>query len=100
VLLSGRVLLAEELAAFGFFNAVYERDCFTHEVYAYARKPAALSPGATAATKRQLYDDLLHTDPARSVRESKNLIGQLMQEPDYREGVAALIEKRSPRFAR
>ena len=35
-----------------------------------------------------------------SDEESKALIGKLMQHPDYAEGVAALLEKRPPRFIR
>ena len=100
VLLSGRVLLAEELERMGFFNAVHPADVFQQRVMEYAHMLAAHSPAATTATKRQLYDDLLRDDPAASVEESKELIGRLMALPDYEEGVRALIEKRPPRFGR
>ena len=100
ILLSGRILLAEELATMGFFNRVFEPDAFEAGVADYARMLAGLSPGATTATKRQLYEDLLGADPAASVERSKVLIGELMQQPDYEEGVRALVEKRSPRFGR
>ena len=98
VLLSGRVLRAEELETMGFFNGVYERDEFDRRVHDYAHLLAGLSPEATRTTKRQLYDDLLGSDPAASVERSKVLIGELMALPDYKEGVQALIEKRPPRF--
>ena len=98
ILLSGRVLLAEELAAMGFFNQVFSTDSFASGVTAYARRLAALSPAAVTATKRQLYEDLLSADPARSVERSKELIGELMALPDYAEGVRALVAKRAPRF--
>ncbi|MGH8999544.1 MAG: enoyl-CoA hydratase-related protein [Acidimicrobiia bacterium] len=98
VLLTGRVLLAEELAAMGFFNAVVPRDGFERHVDEYAHMIAALSPEAVATAKRQLWADLLHTDPGRAVEESKALIGDLMGKPDYAEGVAAFLEKRPPRF--
>lgn len=98
ILLSGRVLLAEELADMGFFNRVFEPEAFDGGVYDYARALAAHSPLATTTTKRQLYDDLLQTSPAASVERSKQLIGELMAAPDYAEGVRALIEKRPPRF--
>jgi enoyl-CoA hydratase/carnithine racemase len=98
ILLSGRVLPAEELQTMGFFNGVYEREEFNERVMSYARTLARLSPEASKTTKRQLYDDLLHDDPGRSVDRSKELIGELMAYPDYREGVRALIEKRDPRF--
>jgi enoyl-CoA hydratase/carnithine racemase len=98
ILLSGRVLLSDELAGMGFFNRVFNPETFQEGVYGYARTLAALSPEATKLTKRQLYDDLLHADPARSVEKSKELIGQCMSMPDYAEGVRALVEKRAPRF--
>ena len=100
ILLSGRVLLAEELEGMGFFNGVYEEEEFLPRVYEYARLLAAHSPEATRVTKNQLYEDVLGHDPAASVERSKALIGQLMQLPDYKEGVRALIEKRPPRFGR
>ena len=98
ILLSGRILLSDELDGMGFFNKVFSPEDFQKGVYNYARKLAELSPEATKTTKRQLYEDLLHSDPARSVERSKELIGQLMSMPDYEEGVRALIEKRAPRF--
>ena len=100
VLLTGRVLLAEELGAMGFFNAVLPREDFDRKVAGTAATLAALSPGAVAATKRQLWGDLLHGDPRAAVEDSKVLISALMQHPDYAEGVAALVEKRPPRFGR
>jgi enoyl-CoA hydratase/carnithine racemase len=98
MLLSGRVVLAEELAQMGFFNAVYEPDQFDQRVQERAATVAAASPHAVTTAKRQLYSDLLLADPARSVRQSKTLTGQLMRLPDYAEGVAALVAKRPPRF--
>jgi len=98
LLLSGRIALSEELDRMGFFNGVYEPEAFIERVHEYARQIAGLSPEAVTATKRQLYEDVLHTDAARSVAHSRDLIGQLMQRPDYAEGVRALIERRPPRF--
>ncbi|HVW32501.1 MAG TPA: enoyl-CoA hydratase-related protein [Acidimicrobiia bacterium] len=98
VLLTGRTLLAEELGAMGFFNAVLPRDEFDRKVADTAAGLAALSPAAVSATKRQLWGDLLHGDPRASVEDSKALISELMRRPDYAEGVAALLEKRPPRF--
>jgi enoyl-CoA hydratase/carnithine racemase len=100
ILLSGRVLLADELGTMGFFNRVLPREHFAAAVSDYARMLAGLSPEATTTTKRQLYDDLLASDPAASVERSKELIGKLMGHPDYAEGVRALVEKRPPRFGR
>ncbi|MEO3858621.1 enoyl-CoA hydratase-related protein [Acrocarpospora sp. B8E8] len=98
LLLSGRVADSDSLARMGFFNAVYPEEEFQEAVYRYAGQLAAASPLAVTTAKRQLYTDLLHHDPAGSVRQSKTLTGRLMKAPDYKEGVAALVEKRTPRF--
>jgi enoyl-CoA hydratase/carnithine racemase len=98
MLLSGRVIESQRLEQMGFFNAVHERDDFDAAVTAYAEVLAAASPRAVTTAKRQLYSDLLQSDPARSVRLSKTLTGDLMRFPDYSEGVSAMIEKRVPQF--
>ena len=100
VLLSGRVVLAEELERMGFFNAVLAAEEFESHVSDYACRMAAMSPTAVSTAKRQLWADVLHSDPRAAVEESKALIGTLMNEPDYAEGVAAFLEKRTPRFTR
>ena len=100
VLLTGRVLPAEELGAMGFFNAVLPRPEFERRVADYAALLAAASPEAVSTTKCQLWGDLLHGDPRAAVEESKALIARLVGHPDYAEGVAALLEGRPPRFTR
>jgi enoyl-CoA hydratase/carnithine racemase len=98
VLLTGRILPAEELGRMGFFNAVAPRPHFDEQVAAYAGMLAAASPASVSTTKRQLWTDLVHNNPAAAVEHSKTLIAELMKGPDYAEGVAALREKRPPRF--
>ena len=56
------------------------------------------SPEAIRITKRQLYDDLLRLDVGASVEDSKRLLDEATRTADYREGVAALRERRPPRF--
>ncbi|MDQ1660425.1 MAG: hypothetical protein QOJ68_405 [Blastococcus sp.] len=99
LLFTGRVVLAEEMRTWGFFNQVLPREEFAAAVDAYARQLAAVSPAAVTTTKRQLWADLLHGDPRAAVERSKELIGVHMRTPDYAEGVAALQEKRTARFA-
>jgi enoyl-CoA hydratase/carnithine racemase len=98
VLLTGRVLQAEELGTMGFFNAVLPRPEFERRVAETAALIAAASPNAVSTTKRQLWGDLLHADPAAAVEGSKALMDEMMRHPDYAEGVAALLAKRPPRF--
>jgi enoyl-CoA hydratase/carnithine racemase len=99
LLLSGRVVLAEEAETMGLFNAVVAPGELGDLVAGYARRLATeVSPAAMAVTKRQLYDDLLDRDVGAAVERSKVLLDQMMGGADYREGVAALREKRPPRF--
>jgi enoyl-CoA hydratase/carnithine racemase len=98
LLLSGRVVLAED-APDGLFNGVLSSADLLPHVYEYARSLAtSVSPASIAATKRQLYVDLAHHDVGASVEDSKRRLDEMMRGADYREGVAALVEKRPPRF--
>jgi enoyl-CoA hydratase/carnithine racemase len=100
ILLSSRVILSEEMRHWGLFNAVVPPDRFANHVADYARMLAGVSPDSLMTVKRQLWGDLLHDDPRASIERSKELIGEAMQRPDYYEGVAALQQKRPPKFLR
>ena len=100
ILLTGRVILASEMRHWGFFNDVVPVDQLADRVATYARLLATVSPASVATAKRQMWGDLLHDDPRSAVESSKELIGEMMQQPDYLEGVAAMREKRQPRFTR
>jgi enoyl-CoA hydratase/carnithine racemase len=98
VLLSSRIVLAEEAAAMGLVNTVTPLDALMDTARAYARMLASeVSPASLAATKLQLYTDL-HRDAASSVVDSEERVRRMMTEPDFREGVAALTERRAARF--
>ncbi len=98
VLYTGRIIQALEMRDWGFFNRVLPRTGFAAAVDEYAHLLAAASPTAVTTTKRQLWAELLNSDPRAAVESSKELIGEHMRGPDYAEGVAALKAKRSPRF--
>lgn len=98
LLLSSRVILAEEAAAMGLVNAVVPPEELMPTVRRYADDLAeGVAPGSVSATKRQIYTDL-HRDVGRAVDESEALLRQMMTEPHYAEGVRAMLEKRPPRF--
>lgn len=98
-LLSGRVFTTDEAAALGLFSAVLDQDDFAAHVDTYVTDLARhVSPASTAVTKRQLWTELLHGDPARSVRESISLIETMAAGPDFAEGSRALAERRPPEF--
>lgn len=99
ILLSGRVFLSEEARQMGFLNAVFPADGFDEKVLEIARGMAAgVSPNAALTAKRQLYADLLRADVGQAIEDSKSLIGRMMKHPDFAEALAAMKEKRSPRF--
>lgn len=56
-----------------------------------------ISPSSLRESKRQLWSDLLRPlDEA--MRHSIALLDRMVAEPDFREGAAALAERRPPRF--
>jgi enoyl-CoA hydratase/carnithine racemase len=98
VLLSSRVVLAEEAESLGLVNRVVAPDELLPVTYAYARKLATeVAPSSLAATKQQMYTDL-HGDVASSVNDASVRLAEMMKGPDFAEGVAALTEKRPPIF--
>lgn len=99
LLLSGRVVLGVEAEAMGLVNASMEKADVLPHAMNYARLLSErVSPSAVQATKRQISRDLLRFDLGASIDEAEVLMSALMGGPEYREGIAALREKRSPQF--
>ncbi|HEY4703767.1 MAG TPA: enoyl-CoA hydratase-related protein, partial [Streptosporangiaceae bacterium] len=98
ILLSSRVVLAEEAEQLGLVNRVFAAEELLPFTVAYARRLATeIAPSSLAVTKLQLYRDL-HGDVASSVRDASARMADMMRGGDFAEGVAALTEKRSPAF--
>jgi enoyl-CoA hydratase/carnithine racemase len=98
LLLSSRVVLAEEAAQMGLVNRVLPPDELMPFTLDYARTMAAgISPVANAAAKRQLYADL-DRDVGASAAEAERLLDEMVKHPDYAEGVRAWMTKRPPNF--
>jgi enoyl-CoA hydratase/carnithine racemase len=100
LLLSGRVVTGAETADWGLWNGVADDGAAALQLardYA-ARLVAGAGPNALRMTKRQLYDDLLSHDVGGAVEQAARLLDEAMGTAEYREGVAALRERRSPRF--
>jgi len=99
LLLSGRVILADEAASLGLVNRVVEPAALLETALGYARDLAAnCSPAAMARIKRQVYRHYeLALAPA--LEETNRLMAASLEEPDFREGVASFVEKRPPNFA-
>lgn len=98
LLLTSRTFLSDEALTFGFINQIVEPEKLLDETYAYARALiSTVSPNALRQTRWQIYRDQ-HRDAAASVIDSERLIKEMMKEDEFREGVAALIEKRPPKW--
>jgi len=100
LLLSSRVVTGTDTADWGLWNGVEaDGEAILAAAQSYARLLASTTgPNAVTATKRQLTADLLRHDPAASIADSLRLLDQAMGTAEYREGVAALTEKRPPNF--
>jgi len=97
ILLTSRIVLGREAAAIGLANEALDRDDVLPVALAYARGiVATVSPSSLRATRRQLAYDATHDNPAESVRDAQARLEQMMGEADYREGAAALNERRPP----
>jgi enoyl-CoA hydratase/carnithine racemase len=98
LLLSSRVFTAEEALELGLVNAVHPAERVLAATVEYARGLlVSVSPNSLRQTRWQIYRDL-HREVAESVRDSEALLDEMMREPDYREGVAAFLDKRAPRW--
>jgi enoyl-CoA hydratase/carnithine racemase len=98
LLLSARVVEADEAQALGLVSRVCDPETVVAEARAYAGDLARYcSPRSMAAIRRQVYGDL-----SRSFSDSMVHTLALMQEfagnPDFAEGVASFVEKRPPQF--
>jgi enoyl-CoA hydratase/carnithine racemase len=99
LLLSSRVVLAEEAQQMGLVNATVAPEALLPHTYEYARRLATtVSRGSLRETKRQIYTDL-HRDVGSAVVEAEQLLERMVTEDDFAEGVRAFVEKRPPDFA-
>jgi enoyl-CoA hydratase/carnithine racemase len=98
LLLSGRVVQAEEAKTLGLIYRVCEPDAVLGEAQQYARLLADnCSPRSMAAVRRQVYSDLSRTF-SESMVHTLALMEEFAGNPDFAEGVASFVEKRPPAF--
>ncbi len=95
LLLSGRLLDAHEARALGLVNEVVPQERLMPRARELAGELAGLSPTALAATKsllRSFSEVELDRELERAVQES----ARIRTTADFREGLAAFLEKRKP----
>src|SRR5664280_340803 len=99
LLLSGRVVLAQEAQELGMVNRVIQPDGLLEQTLDYARDLAvSCSPASMATMKRQVYGDLQRTLPD-ALQEADGLMLASFAAADFQEGVASFLARRDPRFA-
>ena len=95
--LTGEPLPAEKAEEWGLIWKAVEDDVLDAEVDAIASKLAALPPLGLAEIKKMIRESWSHTLDQELVRQ-RDAMRHLGFTQDYREGVAAFLEKRQPTF--
>ena len=97
LILTGRLVGAEEAERRGLVNAVYDDGELREKVGETARLLASKSPLALAAAK-QAVNLALQGSHAAALDQEATLFAMLFSSEDQKEGMAAFVEKREPRF--
>jgi enoyl-CoA hydratase/carnithine racemase len=97
LLYTGRLIGGEEVAAIGLASRALESAAVLPAALDLAREIAAAAPLAVRATKRAMLDGL-GWDVRRAAWREAFAQAATVATDDFREGVAALLDKREPRF--
>lgn len=98
LLLSGRVVTAEEACELGLVNRVVPAEELLEVAMAYARDLATkCSPASLAVIKQQVYADWENDLETSRVRVA-HLMAESFKGPDFIEGVQSFLKKREPVF--
>jgi 2-(1,2-epoxy-1,2-dihydrophenyl)acetyl-CoA isomerase len=95
--LTGEPLPAEQAADWGMIWKCVDDAALDTEVDGLAQKLASLPPLGLAAIKEMIRDSWQHT-LEQELHRQRNMMCRLGYTQDYREGVAAFLEKRQPNF--
>jgi 2-(1,2-epoxy-1,2-dihydrophenyl)acetyl-CoA isomerase len=99
LLWTGREVMGEEALALGVVDRVFAPDQLAKETYAFAKALADGPLEAIRMTKRAVYQ-AGQMDLRTHVDMISSHMAILRESPDFAEGVAALRERRAPRFNR
>jgi 2-(1,2-epoxy-1,2-dihydrophenyl)acetyl-CoA isomerase len=94
---TNRVLSAQEALTWGLLNGVMAPERFPDEVYAVARQLVQGPTLAYARAKKLCYTGLNETLETQMENEAHNIAAS-GKTADFREGVAAFMQKRTPTF--
>ena len=88
---------AKTAQSIGLANKVFPADSFMDEVMALARKIASMS-GTTLKIAKQALNEAQDAPDPEGVYRDIDAMGVLFSTPDQKEGMAAFVEKRAPKF--
>ena len=97
LVLTGRVVDADEALRIELVNAVYEPDELMQKTLEVAHGLASKAPLALAAAKEAV-NRALGGDHGDNLEREADYFGELFSSEDAREGLTAFVEKREPRF--
>ncbi|MEI8286701.1 MAG: enoyl-CoA hydratase-related protein, partial [Actinomycetes bacterium] len=98
ILMSSRIVMADEAKALGMVNHVVPDDKLMQTVMEYATELAMnVSPSSMAVMKRQVYGDY-GKDVATASQDALRLMAESFTRPDFKEGVQSFLQKRAPEF--
>ena len=94
LLLSSRKFLTDEAHEIGLVHQLVAAENLRDQTRAYALDLIQrVSPASLKQSKRQTYLDY-HRDVGASVREANALLAEMIQDQDYKEAIAAFLERR------
>jgi enoyl-CoA hydratase/carnithine racemase len=100
ILISSRKVTGVEAAAMGLVNkALPTADVLAHSQQYVRELAERCSPTSIAVMKRQVYSQL-HAGLGPAELESRRLMVESFNRPDFKEGVQSFLEKRPPTFER
>jgi len=98
LMMSSRVVMANEAQQMGMVNKVVPADQLMDVVLAYATDLAMnVSPSSMAVMKRQVYSDY-EKDVSSASKEALRLMQESFTRSDFKEGVQSFLQKRQAEF--
>ncbi len=97
LLLTGRIVSGEEAAAIGLANYAVDGGAVLDKARELAAEVSANAPIAVRMTKHSIYRGL-DWDPVEAARLEAHAQSRTVETEDSREGIKALLEKRTPEF--
>lgn len=99
LLITGKIIGAEEAASCGLVNEVLPADSLISRAREIAFEITETTSPVAVALSRQLLWKMMSADhPIEANKIESKAFGWLLQQPDSREGAASFLEKRSPHF--